>query len=129
MIDNYCALAHQFGLIPANGCNKGTRGFIHPRAPYGCYKFVSTETFCAILRLARKCFYNGKESSNYDRARSLQVYFGASGELFVKQTPYGSLKLNMWVSKHGTDIIINKIINTDFRWIQRTKRGPKWITK
>lgn len=128
MIDNYRELAHYFGLIPANGCDKGTRGFIHPRAPYGCDKFVSTETFCAILRLARKCFYDGKESSNYDYIHGLQVYLD-SGELFVKQTDTNGLKLSMWISKHDTDLVINKVINTDFRWIQRTKRGPKWISK
>lgn len=129
MIDNYRELARYFGLIPANGCDKGTRGFIYTRAPYGHDKFVSTETFCAILRLARKCFYDGKESSNYDHSRDLQVYLGMAGELFVRQAPCNNLKLSMWISKHNTDIIINKVINTDFRWIQRTKRGPKWISK
>lgn len=129
MRENYGWLAYHFGLLPANGCKHGTRGFTfksdNPRFP----KFISTEDFCAALRVARHCFIKGREISVYDHDRSIFGVFTSADELFVKCTEHGRLKYQFWLPKSATHQVLNRVINTDFRWIQRTKRGPKWISK
>lgn len=129
MIENYNWLAYHFGLVPANNCPNGTRGFTFKNKRFGHSNFISTEDFCAVLRVARHCFRRGKEISVYDHDRGMFGIFTGADELYIRCAEQNKIKCSFHLSKSATHQVLNRVINTDFRWIQRTKRGPKWIAK
>lgn len=129
MKQNYAWLAYHFGLVPANGCKYGTRGFTFANNNPHFAKFISTEDFCAILRVARHCFLKGREVAVHDHDRLIYGCLSGADELFIRSRDTRKPKFQFWLSKSATHHVLNRVINTDFRWIQRTKRGPKWISK
>lgn len=126
-------LRNYFKLKPANGCVVGTRGLTNPDGHYSHKKVVSTEEFCAMLKLCRKAYQNPRVIVR-DEKRKIAGYYNVHGMLQIKTFRDDKKDFLEFIFDQRTaDNIIKRIGENDFRWIQKVKDGTvkrnKWVTK
>ncbi|QQG34164.1 hypothetical protein ZPAH1_orf00402 [Aeromonas phage ZPAH1] len=119
----FCSLAFKMQPVEQGIYHKGFVKYGH----IGITREVSTQIFCAFIRALRKTdrykVYideRNKVRAYYDVRHNLHIgYFddNAKKRYSINLSPAMQEQLNMRQSASG------------FRWIQRTKRGPKWISK
>ncbi|QBX32701.1 hypothetical protein Asfd1_75 [Aeromonas phage Asfd_1] len=119
----FCSLAFKMQPTSQGVYHRGFVGYGCTRAPHK----ISTQLFCAFIRALRKTdrykVYidkHNKVRAYYDVRHNLHIgYFddNAKKRYSVNLSTAMQEQLNMRQNASG------------FRWIQRTKRGPKWISK
>lgn len=89
---------------------------------------MSTQTFCAIIRAIRKL--HGKPRTKYvDKANNVVATIDYSGKFAVRYGKSNRFDYYTEISGAMMQQLAMRQQQSGFRWIQRTKKGPKWITK